>query len=339
MNSEFMNKLLGRAQSDPQRIVFPESDQEKIIRAAKRVLDLGVAHPVLVGNPDKVAAFGNELGVSLEGFEIADNTDEAVCSEIISAYLAVSREFSEKTLRRKFKDPLNFAAAMVKAGKADCLAAGYSHTTGDVIYASQVFIGMEKGISTVSSMGIVDIPTFKTSEGNLLAITDCAVCPAPDSSELSDIAISSASTMKQLLNWEPRVAMLAFSTKGSAAHESVDKVIEAVKICNERRPDLYIDGEFQLDAAIIPAAAAKKVHEKSNVAGRANIIVFPDLNAGNIGVKCIQIFGNCLAYGPLLQGFEKPVTDFSRSAPIDEIVGNLIMLVVRAQRQGGSKNE
>lgn len=333
MNSEFMNKLLSRAKKDPKRIAFPESDQEKILRAAKQVLDLGIAYPILIGQPAVINDFADKLNISLNGFEIVDNTDELICNESVARYLEVSQDFSEKTVKRKFKNSLNFAAAMVKIGKADCLAAGFSHTTGEVIFSSQIFIGMQPGISTVSSLGIVDCPNFKTQEGNLLAITDCAVCPQPDSSELSDIAITSAETMKQLLGWEPRVAMLAFSTKGSAVHEIVDKVIESVKISNERRPDLCIDGEFQLDAAIIPAAAAKKVPGNSPVAGKANIIVFPDLNAGNIGVKLIQIFGGCLAYGPLLQGFQKPVTDFSRSAPLDEIVGNLIMLVVRAQKQ------
>lgn len=331
MQQDFMTQLLERARRKPQSIVFPEALEEKVLKAAAKVMELGAARPILVGGKPEVEAAASAAGVQLDGFTIIDNTDEAVCTELIQEYIKLSDTFSEKSLTRKFKAPLNFAAALVKCGKADCLAAGYTYPTGDVIYASQVFIGMKEGISTISSLGVVEISGFETSEGHLLTITDCAVCPAPGSEELADIAITTSDTMKKLLGWDTRAAMLSFSTKGSAQHEAIDKVANAVKIANERRPDLKIDGEFQLDAAIIPAVAAKKVKTESAVAGKANIIVFPDLEAGNIGVKLIQIFGNCLAYGPLLQGFAKPVTDFSRSAPLDEIVGNLTMLSVLAQ--------
>jgi phosphate acetyltransferase len=326
-----MALLLERARRSPRSIVFPEALEPKVLLAARRVLDLGVAKPVLIGERPAIEQAAAGAGVSLDGIATANNMDESVCGELAKSYMALGGEITEKTLLRKFKNPLNFAAAMVKCGRADCLAAGINHPTGDVIYASQVYIGMKEGISTVSSLGVVEIPGFETSEGHLLTITDCAVCPAPSSEELADIAITTCDTMNKLLGWEPRSAMLSFSTKGSAQHGDVEKVTAAVKIANERRPDLKIDGEFQLDAAIIPAVAAKKVKVASAVAGRANILVFPDLDAGNIGVKLIQIFGDCLAYGPLLQGFSRPVTDFSRSAPVDEIVGNLTMLSILAQ--------
>jgi phosphate acetyltransferase len=328
---DFMAMLLERARRSPRSIVFPEALEPKVLLAARKTLDLGVAKPILVGDIHEVEEAAAGAGVSLRDMAVVNNAEENICDELIRAYMALGGDFSEKTLRRKFKNPLNFAAAMVKCGRADCLAAGINHPTGDVIYASQVYIGMKEGISTVSSLGVVEIPGFETSEGHLLTITDCAVCPAPGSEELADIAITTCDTMRKLLGWEPRAAMLSFSTKGSAQHGDVEKVTAAVKIANGRRPDLKIDGEFQLDAAIIPAVAAKKVKEASDVAGRANILVFPDLDAGNIGVKLIQIFGNCLAYGPLLQGFSRPVTDFSRSAPVDEIVGNLTMLSILSQ--------
>ncbi|MCL2376475.1 MAG: phosphate acetyltransferase [Defluviitaleaceae bacterium] len=331
MQKDFMAQLLERARRAPRSIAFPEALEEKVLLAARKVLDLGVAKPILIGQRAEIEAAAAKVGVTVEGFEIVDNSDEAICADLIEQFLKISSDFSEKTLLRKFKAPLNFAAAMVKCGKADCLAAGVTHTTGDVVYTSQVFIGLKEGISTVSSLGVVECPNFETSEGHLLAITDCAVCTSPDSEELADIAITTSDTMRKLLDWEPRTAILSYSTKGSGQHEVVDKAIAAVKIANEKRPDLNIDGEFQIDAAIIPAVAAKKVKEESAVAGKANILVFPDLQAGNIGVKLIQIFGGCLAYGPLLQGFMRPVTDFSRSAPVDEIVGNLTMLSVLAQ--------
>jgi len=330
MASEFIQRLTAKAVLNPKIIVFPESGNDKVLQASARLVAEGIAHPLLVGKEAVIEAKAAELGLSTQGFSYIDNEDEAVLAYAIPAFLAVNTEFSEKALNRKFKNPLNFAAAWVKLGKGDCLAAGIEATTGEVVLAAQLFIGLQEGIATVSSFGVVEAPNFETSEGNLFAIADCAVCANPNASELSDIACTTADTMHSLLGWEPRVAMVCFSTDGSAQHEITDKVVEGVRLAHERRPDLAIDGEFQIDAAFKPAVAAKKVKRPSKVAGRANIIVFPDLNAGNIGVKLIQMFGGALAHGPLLQGFAKPVTDFSRSAPLDEIVGNLTILVVRA---------
>jgi phosphate acetyltransferase len=228
------------------------------------------------------------------------------------------------------KDPLNFAAMMVRLGESDCMVAGLSHTTGEIIMASEMIIGLQKGISTVSSMGVASIPGYEGPEGNLLAIADCAVCPSPEPNELADIAITTADTVRNLMGWEPRVALLSFSTKGSASHELIDNILRALEMVHKRRPDLLIDGELQLDSAIMPEVAAKKVPGNSPVAGRANILIFPDLNAGNIGVKLIQCFANAVAYGPILQGFARPVSDLSRTAPIEEIVGAITMMVVRA---------
>lgn len=331
MSSTFMEQLIEKAKRNPKSIVFPEALNEKVLQAARRACDLGFAKPILIGDKVAIEEVADPLYISLEGICFINHSDEAVISETVQSYLKISDEYSEKALLRKFKSPLNFAAALVKIGKADCLAAGIDHTTGEVILASQMFIGLQQGIETISSIGIVEAPGFEGPQGNLLAITDCAVCQNPNASELSDIAIASSDTVSRLLNWDPKVALVCFSTDGSGEHEIIEKVVEAVKLSNERRPDLAIDGEFQLDAAINPAVAAKKVKRESKVAGHANIIVFPDLNAGNIGVKLIQTFGKALAHGPLLQGFAKPVTDFSRSAPVDEIVGNLAMLVARAE--------
>lgn len=328
----FIENLVLKAKENPKSIVFPESDSEKVLQASRRVLDMGIAFPVLVGKQADIEALAASIDVSTEGFQYVDNTDASIMEKVIHKYLEMSADFSEKALNRKFKTPLNFAAALVRIGDCDCLAAGINHTTGDVILASQMFIGMQPGIETISSLGIVEAPGFEGPQGNLLAITDCAVCQNPTASELSDIACATSDTMRSLLGWDTKAALICFSTDGSGEHEITQKVVEAVKLANERRPDLAIDGEFQLDAAINPAVAAKKVRRESKVAGQANIIVFPDLNAGNIGVKLIQTFGKALAHGPLLQGFAKPVTDFSRSAPVDEIVGNLTMLVLRAGR-------
>ncbi len=330
---KFTERLRAVAAADPKRIVFPEATEEKILQAARQVTDLGIAHPVLLGKEEEIQAAAAAAGVELSGMEVVDYQAEAERQKLITAYLEISGLYSEKALNRKFRNPLSFGAAYVKAGRADALAAGLVNTTGEVILAAQMFIGMKEGIETVSSIGIVEFPDYDGPEGNFLAIADCAVNPAPASEELADIALASADTVAALLGWEPRIAMLSFSTQGSSAHEDVDKVAAAAGIAREKRPELLIDGEFQLDAAIIPAVAAKKVKRESPVAGRANVLIFPDLGAGNIGVKLLQIFARAIAHGPLLQGFSRPVTDFSRSAPVEEIVGNLTMLVVQAQEK------
>jgi phosphate acetyltransferase len=329
---DIMEQFRQKAKADPKKVALPEADEEKILKAARQVKDAGIAEPILVGKPDVIQAAATEAGVSLEGLPIVDNTDEEKVEYYANEFLKVDTMFSVKALKRKMKSPLNFAAMMVRFGDADSILAGLSHTTGDVIMSCQMIIGLAEGISTVSSMGIMNIPGYEGPEGSLLAISDCAVVPQPDAKELADIAISTAGTVKALLDWEPRVALLSFSTKGSTTHESVDTVLEALTNVRERRPDMLIDGELQLDSAIVPEVAAKKIKgEESPVAGKANVLIFPNLGAGNIGVKLVQQFGKAVAYGPLLQGFAKPVCDLSRSAPVDEIAGAMAMVAVCAQ--------
>lgn len=333
MESEFLSKLLVKARAKPQRIVFPESGEEKILLAAREVADMGAVLPVFIGNTENVAELAQKLNISTDGFTIVDHTDEELSAAVAIEFLQKTDSLSEKTLKRKLRNPLHFAAAMVRVGRADCVAAGFSCTTADAILAYQEMVGMKEGISSVSSLCVLEAPGFKGPEGSLMCFTDCVVFPNPNSNELADIAISAADTMKHMLGWEPRVAMLSFSTKGGGENEIVEKVVKAVEIANMRRPDILIDGEFQLDAAILPEVAAKKVKTESKVAGRANIIVFPDLNAGNIGVKLVNIFAGYPVHGALLQGLASPMVDFSRSAPLDQMVGALIMLSAVAQEK------
>jgi phosphate acetyltransferase len=333
MGADFMEALQTKAKDDPQRVVFPEANEEKILQAVRQIKDIGIAYPLLVGEPQTVSALAGSIGISVEGITVVDHSDEKKVEHFANEYVKTMPDFPASAVKRMLKDPLNFAAMMVKLDEADCMVAGLSHTTGEVIMASEMIIGLQEGISTVSSMGIMSIPGYEGPEGGLLAIADCAVCPAPDSNELADIAIATADTVHSLLGWEPRVALLSFSTKGSTSHERVDIVLKALEMVHERRPDLLIDGELQLDSAIVPEVAAKKVGGDSPVAGRANILIFPDLNAGNIGVKLVQRFAKAVAYGPLLQGFAKPVSDLSRGAPVEEIVGATTMVAVRAQNK------
>jgi phosphate acetyltransferase len=333
MSTDVMEQLKLKAKANPQRVVFPEANEEKILRALRQVQDTGIAYPILVGEPKTLSALAASIGVSLDGIKVVDHTNQEKVEHFVSRYSKINPDFPAAAVKHMLKDPLNFAVMMVKLDEADCMVAGLSHTTGEVIMASEMIIGLQEGISTVSSTGILAIPGYNGPEGSLLGIADCAVCPAPDSNELADIAISTADTLHRLLGWEPRVALLSFSTKGSATHERVDTVLKALEIVRERRPELLIDGELQLDSAIVPEVAARKVKGKSLVAGKANILIFPDLNAGNIGVKLVQQFAKAVAYGPLLQGFAKPVSDLSRGAPVEEIVGATTMVAVRAQNK------
>jgi phosphate acetyltransferase len=333
MGTNVIEQLQAKAKTNPKKVVFPESE-DKILKAARKVKDMGIGYPIVIGKPDAVAETAKNAGISLEGIGIIDHTNAETVDRMAADYLKFNQDYPASAVKRMLRDPLNFGAMMVKLGEADCMVAGLSHTTGEVIMAAQMIIGMKEGVSTVSSMGIASIPGYQGPQGDLLAIADCAVCPAPEPEELADIAITTADTIKSLLGWEPRVALLSFSTKGSASHEKVDKVLQALEIVHQRKPDLLIDGELQLDSAIVPEVAARKIKGESPVAGKANVLIFPDLNAGNIGVKLIQRFANAVAYGPVLQGFAKPVSDLSRGAPVEEIVGAAAIVVVRAQNNG-----
>lgn len=328
---DLMQKLALQAKGDPKRVAFPESANEMILKCAEQLVLEGYGKPLLVGNPAAVQTAAGACGVSVEGFAYFDNTDEAALEQLVADYTARYDDFSEKAVRRKAKDGVNCAMFLCKLGRVDCVAAGREYTTADVILAAQTIGGMEPGVNAISSLGILNIPGFEGPEKNMLAIADCAINMAPDAADLADIAIASADTVSSLLGWEPRVAMLAFSTCGSSEHESLDVIRQAIEIAQGRRPGLKIDGEFQFDSAIIPGVAAKKVQRESDVAGKANVLIFPNLHAGNIGVKIFQYIGHADAYGPVLQGFAYPVCDFSRGAPLSEMMGNIIMLIVRAQ--------
>lgn len=326
-----MEEIFERAGKTPQRVAFPECEEEKILKAARECADKGLCIPYLVGDPAGTKAAAERFGVCLEGLMLVDAFDEAFLGELVPAYVAQYPLLSEKSMRRKGKDPMYVALMMQALDRVDVTFAGLSHSTGDVILAGQTVVGLKEGVSTISSMGIFDIPGYEGPEGNLLGFCDSAVCVNPTPEELASIAVSSCDTVRALVGWEPRCALLSYSTDGSADSDLVDKVRQAVKIAQEKRPDLAVDGEFQLDAAISPAVAQKKVKRPSAVAGRANIIVWPDLNVGNIGVKLVQQFAHADAYGPMLQGFAKIVCDCSRGAPVSELVGNIAMSCVRAQ--------
>lgn len=326
-----LDKLYEKAKLNPQKVAFPEALNEKMMQAAYECGKEGYIHPVLVGEADAIKAACAERGYDESVFTVVDINDEEYNSVLVEKYIALpDSRLKEKPLRKRMANPLYYAMIMQAVGDVDVTFAGIDNTTGEVLLAGQYIIGLEEGISTVSSIGLCDIPGFEGSEGTLLAVGDSAVCTNPTPEQLADIAISACDTVHDLLDWEPRCAMVCYSTLGSGQGELIDKVTSALAIANEKRPDLDIDGEFQLDAAINPAVAKKKVNRESKVAGKANVVIWPDLNVGNTAVKLIQIFGKANAYGPMLQGFKKVVCDCSRGAPVSEIKGNVVISAVRA---------
>lgn len=327
-----IQKLIDDAKGAPKRVALPECEAENTLLAARRVLDEGIGIPVLVSPVALIQETAAKAEVSLDGMEIVDNTDEAAADALAERYMAAgARLLSAKGSRRKIKNPMYYAMMMEELGDVDVTFCGHTNTTGDVLMAAQTIIGLQEGVDVPSILALVETPGFEGPEGSVICFTDCGLNPEPTASELASIAIAAADGSAAIMGWESRVGFLSFSTKGSGAGESVDKVNEAIALVHERRPDIKADGEFQLDAAIDPKVAAKKVEGDSDVAGSANVLVFPDLNSANIAVKLVQRFANGAAYGHNLSGFKCPVADSSRGATVEEIVGDIAMLVLSSR--------
>lgn len=331
--ANLIDELVDKAKQAPRRVALPECESENTLKAARRVLDDGIGTPVLVSPRDVIESTAEAAGVSLEGMEIVDNTDDDAANALADRYMAagVERLISRKGARRKIKNPMYYAMMMEELGDVDCTFCGHTNTTGDVLMAAQMIIGLQEGVDVPSIVALVQTPGFEGPEGDVIALTDCGLNPEPTDGELASIAIAACDNMRALMGWEPRAAFVSFSTDGSGEGESIEKVRRAVELVHERRPDLKADGEFQIDAAIVPAVAAKKVKRESEVAGRANILVFPDLNAANCAVKIIQLFAHGKGFGHNLSGFKRPVADSSRGATVEEMVGDIAMLVLSAR--------
>lgn len=329
---DIMQKLAEQARKVTQRVVFPDGEDENIIKAACKVAIESIANVILIGSEKVINEKAKCLGLDIGGIDITDIFTSAKLSAYMSEYSEI-RKMPSVVAKRQMGDPLYYGAMMVRMGDADSMVAGIANDTADMLMASEAVIGMLDGILTPSSFFLMEIPGYKGEEGDMLVFADAAVNTNPSPRCLADIAISTANSTRELLGWEPRVAMLSFSTKGSSSHPHIDKVIEATEIIRSKAPDLAVDGELQVDAAIIPEVARKKVGSNSPVAGKANILIFPDLDSANIGYKLVQRLANAKSYGPVIQGFAKPVSDLSRGATVDDIVGTTIMVSVMAQAQ------
>ncbi len=319
-----------KARTQAKTIVLPEGDDDRIVPAAGQILAEGIAKPVVLGTQAKITDAAAKLALDPAQVKLIDPATSPDLDRYGDIYCRRREGVSLPVAKRLMKHPLMFGAMMVAVGDADGMVGGVSCPTARVISAGALTIGYQPGVTAASSFFVMVVPDCLGEKDKILIFADCAVNPDPSPQQLAEIAVVSARSAKSLLGIEPCVAMLSFSTKGSADHPHVAKVVEATALARSLAPEINIDGELQADSALVPRVAQRKVKE-SSVAGKANVLVFPDLDSGNIAYKLTQYLGNARAYGPILQGFAKPISDMSRGASVEDLVGVTAIISVMAQ--------
>ena len=328
-----IEKIKAKAKAQVMHIVLPEGDEPRTVQASAKIVGEGVARVTLLGDPAAIQKVAAETGTDLTGVAIVDpatSEKSAAYADLLYELRKAKGMTPEQAQELVTKNTLYYGAVMLKAGDADGMVAGAINSTGNVLRPALQIIKTAPGIKVVSSCFIMELPDAKWGDDGVMIFGDCAVIPNPTAEELAAIAVASAASGRQLVDIDPRVAMLSFSTKGSAKHDNVTKVQEATKLAKELAPELQLDGELQADAALVESVGQLK-SPGSTVAGHANVLVFPDLQAGNIGYKLVQRLAGAEVIGPIIQGLAKPVSDLSRGCSVEDIVSVAAITAVKAQ--------
>lgn len=325
-----IDRFIDAAKATPRSIILPEGTDQRVLEAARHLVDKQIASVILLGDLKEVQKSAAEASISLTNIELVDPARDRAADRLAAGLADRNKKIDIDQAAEMISQSLLFGGMMVADGMADAMIAGAANETGKVISAGLKTVGLTPGISRLSSYFLMAVPNFMNTGPREFIFADCAVNIDPDPQELADIAIASAESAAKLLTEEPRVALLSFSTKGSARAGQVDKVTAALDIVRQRAPALKVDGELQADASFVPAVAERKVKDGAGVAGAANVLIFPDLNSGNIGYKLVQYMGNADAIGPFFQGFAKPVCDLSRGCSVDDIIGAAIIMLATA---------